>query len=208
MGFNVVFFGPPAAGKGTQAKIIEEKYGLKQLSTGDMLRAQVEAETPLGLQAKEIMAAGKLVSDDIVIGIIESSMNDAPDAKGFIFDGFPRTKAQAEALDAMLARKGQRIDMVLELQVPDDVLLDRIKERAVKEGRADDTVEAMATRIAAYRDYSAEVLPYYAAQGDIKPIDGQCSIEDVTGQVESALNTDSAKTLTNGSAPANQCNIG
>lgn len=188
MAFNVVFFGPPAAGKGTQAKIIEEKYGLKQLSTGDMLRAQVAAETPLGLQAKEIMASGKLVSDEIVIGIIESSMSDASDAKGFIFDGFPRTQAQAQALDDMLAKTGQKIDLVLELKVGDEALMERVIKRAEEQGRADDTVEAMRTRIAAYRDYSAEVLPHYAAQGDIIAVDGMQDIEDVTSQIENALN--------------------
>lgn len=189
MTFNVVFFGPPAAGKGTQAKIIESKYGLKQLSTGDMLRAQVAAETPLGLQAKEIMAAGKLVSDELVIGIIENSMAEAPDAKGFIFDGFPRTQAQATALDEMLNKSGQKIDLVLELKVGDDALMERVIKRAAEEGRADDTVDAMKTRIEAYRDYSAEVLPYYAAQGDIVPVDGMQDVDGVTSQIENALNT-------------------
>ena len=189
MGFNVVFFGPPAAGKGTQAKIIESKYGLKQLSTGDMLRAQVAAETPLGLQAKEIMAAGKLVSDELVIGIIENSMTEATDAKGFIFDGFPRTQAQAKALDEMLAKSSQKLDLVLELKVGDEALMERVIKRAKEEGRADDTVDAMKTRIEAYRDYSAEVLPYYAAQGDVVPIDGMQDVDGVTSQIENALNT-------------------
>ena len=189
MGFNVVFFGPPAAGKGTQAKIIESKYGLKQLSTGDMLRAQVAAETPLGLQAKEIMAAGKLVSDELVIGIIENSMTEATDAKGFIFDGFPRTQAQAKALDEMLAKSSQKIALVLELKVGDEALMERVIKRAKEEGRADDTVDAMKTRIEAYRDYSAEVLPYYAAQGDVVPIDGMQDVDGVTSQIENALNT-------------------
>ena len=189
MSFNVVFFGPPAAGKGTQAKIIESKYGLKQLSTGDMLRAQVAAETPLGLQAKEIMAAGKLVSDELVIGIIENSMAEATDAKGFIFDGFPRTQAQAKALDEMLAKSGQKIDLVLELKVGYDALMERVIKRAKEEGRADDTVDAMKTRIEAYRDYSAEVLPYYAAQGDIVAVDGMQDVDGVTSQIENALNS-------------------
>lgn len=187
MSFNVVFFGPPAAGKGTQAKIIESKYGLKQLSTGDILRAEVAAQTDLGKQAKDIMDAGKLVSDDIVIGIIENAMAQASDAKGFIFDGFPRTQAQAKALDDMLAKTGQKIDIVLELKVADDAFLDRIKKRAEEEGRSDDTVDAMATRIAAYRSYSAEVLPYYQAQRDIVPVDGMQAVDDVTTQIEQAL---------------------
>jgi len=128
MGFNVVFFGPPAAGKGTQAKIIETKYGFKQLSTGDMLRAQVAEGTELGKRAKEIMDAGKLVSDDIVIGMIEDNMNRNPDAKGFIFDGFPRTNAQAQELDLMLAKHNQKIDLVLELEVDHNALIERLKK--------------------------------------------------------------------------------
>ena len=176
MSLNIIFFGPPGAGKGTQAKIIEDKYGLKQLSTGDMLRAEVAAETPLGLQAKEIMAAGNLVSDDIVIDMIAGRVDSPECAKGVIFDGFPRTEAQARALDEMLAKRGQRIDVVMELQVDDEALVARIEKRAKEEGRSDDNVDALKTRLAAYRDYSAEVLPYYEAQRDIAKIDGMASI--------------------------------
>lgn len=192
MTFNVVFFGPPAAGKGTQAKIIEQKYGLKQLSTGDLLRAQVTAGTDLGKKAKEIMDEGKLVSDDIVIGMIADAMDNAKRAKGFIFDGFPRTNAQAKALDAMLKERGQRIDMVLELQVDDSALISRIEKRAKEEGRSDDTVDALKVRLEQYRQYSAIVLPYYQAQGDVMPIDGMRPVDEVTMQIEAILADDIA----------------
>ena len=189
---NVIFFGPPAAGKGTQAKIIESQYGLRQLSTGDMLRAQISEGTELGLQAKEIMDAGKLVSDDIVIGMIADNIEKNKKAKGFIFDGFPRTQAQAEALDAMLKEKNAQIDLVLELQVDDDSILNRIKKRAEEEGRADDTVDAMKVRLDLYRDYSQEVLPYYKIQDLVRPVDGMRPIEEVTMQIEAILGEDLA----------------
>lgn len=192
MPFNVIFFGPPAAGKGTQAKIIEEKYGLVQLSTGDMLRTQVAAGTELGLKAKEIMDAGKLVSDEIVIGMMAHCIDHLEQPKGFIFDGFPRTTAQAEALDKMLEERNQKIDIVLELKVDDSALLERIEKRAKEEGRSDDTVEAMKTRLEQYRNYSAEVLPYYKEQGDVIGIDGMRPIEEVTMQIEAALGQDLA----------------
>ena len=189
---NVIFFGPPAAGKGTQAKIIESQYGLRQLSTGDMLRAQISEGTELGLQAKEIMDAGKLVSDDIVIGMIADNIEKNKKAKGFIFDGFPRTQAQAEALDAMLKEKNAQIDLVLELQVDDDSILNRIKKRAEEEGRADDTVDAMKVRLDLYRDYSQEVLPYYKIQDLVRPVDGMRAIDEVTMQIEAILGEDLA----------------
>ena len=140
---NVIFFGPPAAGKGTQAKIIEEKYGLKQLSTGDMLREEISAGTDLGMAAKELMDKGALVPDDVVIGMIAKRIDSPECEKGAVFDGFPRTVAQAEALDAMLKVRDQSIDMVLELKVEDNAIIERVKKRAAEEGRSDDTVEAL-----------------------------------------------------------------
>lgn len=190
--FNVIFFGPPAAGKGTQAKIIEQKHGLRQLSTGDMLRAQVAEGTDLGIQAKAIMDAGKLVSDEIVIGMIADSMDKATGVKGFIFDGFPRTNAQAEALDKMLTERNQGINMVLELKVDDTALLARIEKRAKEEGRSDDTVDAMKVRLEQYRSYSAEVLPYYEAKEIVFAIDGMRSVDEVTMQIEAILEEDIA----------------
>ena len=189
---NVIFFGPPAAGKGTQAKIIESQYNLRQLSTGDMLRAQITEGTELGLQAKEIMDAGKLVSDDIVIGMIADNIEKNKKAKGFIFDGFPRTQAQAKALDDMLKEKNAKIDLVLELQVDADALLERIKKRAVEEGRSDDTVDAMKVRIEQYQSYSQEVLPFYKIQNLVRPVDGMRNIEEVTIQIEAILGDDLA----------------
>ena len=187
MGFNIVFFGPPAAGKGTQAKIIEQKYGFKQLSTGDMLRAQVSEGTELGKRAKEIMDAGNLVSDEIVIGMIEDNMNRNTEAKGFIFDGFPRTNAQAQELDLMLAKRDEKIDLVLELQVDHDALVERVEKRAAEEGRSDDTVDAFKTRLAQYRDYADLILPYYQIQGPVHPIDGMAEIDSVTQSIETIL---------------------
>lgn len=190
MSLNVIFFGPPAAGKGTQAKIIEQKYGLRQLSTGDMLRAQISEGTELGKQAKAIMDAGKLVSDEIVIGMISDSMEKNHKAKGFIFDGFPRTNEQAQALDMMLKDKGEKIDLVLELQVDHDALIARVEKRAKEEGRSDDTVDALKVRLEQYREYSALVLPYYQTQGIVNPIDGMRNIEEVTMQIEAILSKD------------------
>lgn len=184
---NVIFFGPPGAGKGTQAKIIEDKYGLKQLSTGDMLREEVSAKTPLGLEAKKLMDAGALVADDIVIGMIAARIDTPECAKGVIFDGFPRTVAQAEALGNMLAERGMGIDLVLELKVDDSAILARIQKRAVEEGRSDDTVETFAKRLEAYRDYASKVLPYYKAKTDVKPIDGMAPIADVTREIEDII---------------------
>lgn len=192
MSFNVIFFGPPAAGKGTQAKIIEQKYGLKQLSTGDMLRAQIAQGTELGLQAKEIMDAGKLVSDEIVIGMINASMDNEKNANGFIFDGFPRTHKQAQELDAMLENRGEEIKLVLELKVDDDALLARIEKRAKEEGRSDDTIDAMKVRLEQYRDYSAAVLPYYKEKGNVIAIDGMRPVDEVTMQIEAVLGDDIA----------------
>jgi len=192
MSFNIIFFGPPAAGKGTQAKIMEQKYGLRQLSTGDMLRAQVNEGTELGKQAKAIMDSGKLVSDEIVIGMIEDSMERNKKAKGFIFDGFPRTNAQAQALDMMLKDRGEKIDAVLELQVDDGALLERIEKRAKEEGRSDDTVDAMKVRLEQYREYSAMVLPYYKIQDIVMPVDGMRPVDEVTLQIEAVLEADLA----------------
>ncbi len=188
MPLNIIFFGPPGAGKGTQAKIIEDKYGLKQLSTGDMLRAEIKAETELGLAAKKVMDRGELVSDQIVIDMIAGRVDSPECAKGVIFDGFPRTEAQALALDAMLKARGQSIDIVMELKVDDGALVARIEKRAKEEGRSDDNVEALKNRLAQYRSYSAEVLPYYNAPREIAVIDGMAPIADVTVQIENILN--------------------
>jgi len=198
---NIIFFGPPAAGKGTQAKIIQEKYGLQQLSTGDMLREEVASGSELGQQAKDIMDKGDLVPDVVVIAMIAKRI-DAPEcSKGAIFDGFPRTVAQAEALKDMLAERGKSIDIVMELEVDQDKVIERVEKRAGEEGRSDDTVDALKKRLQQYNDYSADVLPYYRAQGDVPQIDGNQPIEDVTSQIETVLQgKDSAPLASSGGA--------
>ncbi len=191
---NVIFFGPPAAGKGTQAKIIQEKYGLRQLSTGDMLREEVSSGTELGIKAKKLMDQGKLVPDHVVIDMIAKRIDSPECAKGVIFDGFPRTVAQAEALDKILAERGKKIDIVMELEVDQNKIVERMKKRAAEEGRNDDTVEALKTRLHLYNDYSAKVLPYYRAQGPVPKINGNQPIDSVTVQIEEVLQPEAVKT--------------
>ena len=190
---RLILLGPPGAGKGTQATRLVEKYGIPQLSTGDMLRAAVAAGTPIGLKAKAVMESGALVSDDIVAGIIDERL-DQPDAKkGFILDGFPRTLAQAEALDAMLARKGLKLDAAIELKVDAEKLVSRIVNRAAeakaagKPVRKDDDPEIFKTRLAAYFRDTAAVTPYYAAKGALHEVDGMAAIADVAAAIDAAL---------------------
>jgi adenylate kinase len=190
---RLVLLGPPGAGKGTQSARLVEKLGVPQLSTGDMLRAAVAAGTPIGLKAKAIMDAGQLVPDDIVIGIIDQRI-DAPDcANGFILDGFPRTVAQAEALRALLSRKGVKVDAVLELVVDENALVDRMRNRvaetlaAGKDVRADDNPESFKTRLEAYRAQTAPVSEHYAGRGELKKIDGMKPIDEVTGAIDGVL---------------------
>lgn len=190
---RLVLLGPPGAGKGTQAARLIAKLGVPQLSTGDMLRAAVAAQTPIGLAAKEIMDKGQLVSDDIVVGIIDERTAQPDCAKGYILDGFPRTVAQAEALDAMLAKKGQKLDAVIELVVDENALMDRIRKRAdetSKAGgtvRADDNPEAFKVRLDAYRAQTAPVSGYYKASGALKQIDGMAAIDEVTAAIDATL---------------------
>jgi adenylate kinase len=190
---RLVLLGPPGAGKGTQSARLVEKLGVPQLSTGDMLRAAVAAQTPIGLKAKALMDAGQLVPDDVVIGIIDQRI-DAPDcANGFILDGFPRTVAQAEALRALLDRKGLKLDAVLELVVDENALVDRMRKRveetkaAGKEVRADDNPESFKTRLDAYRKQTAPVSAHYAERGELKKVDGMLPIDDVTAAIDKTL---------------------
>ena len=205
---NIILMGPPGGGKGTQAKVLQDTYAMVQLSTGDMLRSAVASGSEIGKRAKAVMEAGQLVSDEIVIGIIDERL-DQPDAKkGFILDGFPRTTAQAEALDALLTRKGLRLDAVIEIRVPDDFLVERITgrfsctkcgagyhdkfQRPKTDGvcdscggteftrRADDNAETVKKRLDAYHAQTAPLLPYYQGKGILQVVDGTLPIEEVT----------------------------
>ncbi|WP_341992636.1 adenylate kinase [Azorhizobium sp. AG788] len=192
---RLVLLGPPGAGKGTQAQRLVKRYGIVQLSTGDMLRAAVAAETPVGVKAKAVMEAGGLVSDDIVIGIIAERLEHADARKGFILDGFPRTVAQAEALDGLLSETGLKLDAVIELKVDQAKLMHRILTRA-EETRArgepvrkDDDPEVFKARLEAYNRDTAVVSPYYAAKGQLQQIDGMRPIDEVTAAIDGILET-------------------
>ena len=212
---NVILLGPPGAGKGTQAKRLEKRYNLVQLSTGDMLRAAVASGSDLGQKAKALMDAGHLVPDDLMIAMISDRIDQPDCANGFILDGFPRTTAQAEALDSMLAEKGLKLHSVIEMKVNDAILVDRITGRytCAKCGagyhdtfqkpkvagvcdncggtefkrRADDNEETVRTRLDAYHAQTAPILPYYSDKGVLKAVDGMAGIDEVTDQIEDVL---------------------
>ncbi len=212
---KLILLGPPGAGKGTQAQRLQDRYGLRQLSTGDMLRAAVASGSELGLTAKGIMERGELVPDGLIVGLIEDRIGQADCASGFILDGFPRTVAQAEALDRMLGSRGWKLDKVVEMDVDEAALTARIVGRfscgkcgtgyhdvfkkAAKAGlcdvcggseftrRKDDNAETVTARMAAYRSQTAPLLPYYAARGVLAKVDGMAAMDDVYRQIESVL---------------------
>ena len=212
---NIILLGPPGAGKGTQATLLVEGRGMRQLSTGDMLRAAVKAGTPVGLQAKAVMDAGQLVSDEIVSALIDAELAAMGPETGAIFDGYPRTEAQAVSLDAILAQHGRSLDHVIELAVDEDALVDRITGRyscaACGEGyhdrhkqpavagvcdkcgstefkrRPDDTEETVRTRMAEYRAKTAPILPFYEKRGIVSRVDGMAGIDEVTGAIAKVL---------------------
>jgi len=212
---NIILLGAPGAGKGTQAKRLEERYRMVQLSTGDMLRAAVASGGELGREAKEIMDAGQLVPDELVIRMISERIDQSDCAEGFILDGFPRTTAQAEALDSMLADKGLKLDAVIQIRVDEEILVERITgrftcadcgvgyhdrfQRPESEGvcdrcggsefvrRADDNEETVRKRMDAYRAQTAPILPYYEAQGVLVGVDGMAEIDDVSQQLYKVL---------------------
>jgi adenylate kinase len=190
---RLILLGPPGAGKGTQAARLVDKHGIPQLSTGDMLRAAVAAGTPVGLKAKAVMESGGLVSDEIVIGIIADRIAEPDAAKGFILDGFPRTVAQAVALDTMLGERGMKLDAVIELRVDQGKLVDRIIKRAAEAKaagqpvRKDDDPEVFKTRLEAYNRDTAVVAPYYDKRGQLTLIDGMQPIDAVSAAIDTAL---------------------
>ncbi len=186
---NIIMFGPPGAGKGTQAQRIQEKHKIKQLSTGDMLRAEVASESQLGLTLKAIMEAGELVSDEIIIELIGNCISEPECERGFILDGFPRTVPQAEALDNMLNHMARKIDHVIVLDVDQNALLERIQKRAEETGgaRADDNAEVLKNRLEVYDNQTAPLLPYYKNKDVLRMVDGMQSIDDVTAQIEAIL---------------------
>ncbi|MPZ11326.1 MAG: adenylate kinase [Kiloniellaceae bacterium] len=212
---NLILLGPPGAGKGTQAKRLEQRHNLIQLSTGDMLRAAVASGSEIGRKAKEVMDAGHLVPDELIIAMISDRIEQDDCAKGFILDGFPRTTRQAEALDAMLAEKGMKLHSVIEMKVNEDILVDRIIGRYICatcgagyhdrylrpkvagvcdncggtefRRRADDTEDTVRTRLAAYHTQTAPILPYYQGKGVLQAVDGMAGIDEVTDQIEQVL---------------------
>jgi adenylate kinase len=184
---NLILFGPPAAGKGTQAKRLTAERGFVQLSTGDMLRAARKSGSELGNKVAAIMDSGSLVSDEIVIALIEEALANNKGAAGFIFDGFPRTVAQAEALDAMLSKHGTQIDRVVRLEVDPQKLMNRVAKRFAEEGRADDNPESFKVRLDAYLAQTAPLVPYYEAQGKVRGVDGMADIESVAKSIAGAL---------------------
>lgn len=189
----LIFLGPPGAGKGTQAAHIVSRYEIPQLSTGDMLRAAVAAQTPVGVKAKAVMDAGNLVSDDIVAAIVEERIEAEDCAPGFLLDGFPRTEAQAEMLDAMLEKKERAVDAVIELRVDESALAERLRSRIAEtrargeDVRKDDNEETFKKRLTVYREQTAPLIPYYENQGKLKVVDGMGSVEAVSAAIDAIL---------------------
>lgn len=180
---HLVFFGPPGAGKGTQAQKIVSDFGIPQISTGDILRAAVKNETPLGKQAGPLMAAGKLVPDELVIGIVEERLKEKDCAKGFLLDGFPRTIPQAQSLEVVLQKSGKRIEHVVSLEVPDAVIHERMKGR----GRADDSPETVQKRLDEFRKLTAPLKAYYQERGLLRTINGVGSLDEIYASIRQSI---------------------
>lgn len=192
---NLILFGPPAAGKGTQAKKLVGERGFIQLSTGDMLRAARSSGSELGKRVAAIMDSGSLVSDEVVISLIEEQLAKNPKVAGFIFDGFPRTIPQAKALDESLARSGQKVDVVIRLKVDEQALIDRITRRFEAEGRADDNPEAFKKRLLAYNSQTAPLVEVYSGQDKLREIDGMADVETVSASIAGILDVTLAQKI-------------
>lgn len=185
---NIVLFGPPGAGKGTQSSFLIEKFSLVHLSTGDLLRGEIAQKTELGMKAKTLMDAGKLVPDEVVIGMINNKLNSNPNANGFIFDGFPRTTAQAEALDALLAEKNSSITAMLALEVDNEELKKRLLERGKESGRADDqNLDIIEQRIQEYNNKTAPLKAYYKAQNKLHSINGVGTVDGISKKISETI---------------------
>jgi adenylate kinase len=188
--FNLILFGPPGSGKGTQSERLMSRYGLKHLSTGDLLRGEIASKTPLGLAAQELMSKGHLVPDEVVIEMISSALDNNPQANGFLFDGFPRTNAQAEALDKMLTQKGTSIAVVLALQVSEEELVKRLMNRGLTSGRSDDTDEkTIRARFAEYLKKTAPVADHYKKYNKVVDIKGEGDVDEVFDALSGEIDT-------------------
>ena len=194
MTLNLLLLGPQGSGKGTQAKRISAEYGIPHIATGDILRAEIARESALGLEVKPIYDAGQLVPDELMVAIIRDRLSRGDTLPGFILDGFPRTMAQAQALDDMLAEIGRELTVVLELQVDDAIARERILRRAPEEGRTDDTPEAIDRRLALYYEKTAPLVAYYRAQGKLVGIHGERPVDDVFAEIEQVLNQVAVRT--------------
>lgn len=184
---RLLLLGPPGAGKGTQAQLLVDRLGIPQISTGDMLRAAVAAGSDVGKRAKTFMDAGKLVPDEVVIGVAEQRLAEADAKKGFILDGFPRTAAQADALDQMLPRLGFKLECCVSLGVDEEELVKRLLKRAQIEGRADDNEQTIRTRMQVYKESTAPLIAYYRARGVLREVNGEGSVGEVAKRIEQAL---------------------
>ena len=184
---RLILLGAPGAGKGTQANFIKEKFGIPQISTGDMLRAAIKAGTELGLAAKKVMDAGQLVSDDIIIGLVKERLKDCDCANGYLFDGFPRTIVQAEALDEMLKDKGMKLDAVIEMTADADTLVSRVIHRAKESNRPDDNPDVIRKRLDVYKNDTAPLVDYYRQHGLVTTVDGMAPVEAVTAAIKAAI---------------------
>lgn len=184
---NLIIFGAPGSGKGTQSEVLIEKYGFDHISTGDLLRAEIKAESELGKAAKSYMDAGQLVPDSLIIDMIEKVLQERKPKKGLILDGFPRTVAQAEALDALYAKHGSSVHAVLDLQVPEEELIDRLLKRGQVSGRSDDNLETIQKRLGVYHAQTSPIAAHYAAKGVHHAIEGTGAIADITARIADVL---------------------